>query len=192
MFYETFICFFVSETKPLCFSLCSQMFADVERCWIYNIQNVCHANEQLPLCYFFSINVLENIVLSFSQNLKDLKIFKMFSEHWLSRPQVEQLMTWFVILGKSSKIVQLLSNLLLTWWSKNESGWLYNFYADQPFLRMVELMFPRIDKISWAEIIFFWYIVDLRSYSAQFQLCILNIFHQKQLFRRSYWSDELD
>ena len=44
MFYETFICFYVSEAKPLCFSLCSQMFDDVERCWIYNIQNVCHAN----------------------------------------------------------------------------------------------------------------------------------------------------
>ena len=24
----------------------------------YNIQNVCHANEQLSLCYFFSINVV--------------------------------------------------------------------------------------------------------------------------------------
>ena len=31
MFYETFICFYVSEAKPLCFSLCSQMFDDVER-----------------------------------------------------------------------------------------------------------------------------------------------------------------
>ena len=30
MFYETFICFRVSEAKPLCFSLCSQMFDDVE------------------------------------------------------------------------------------------------------------------------------------------------------------------
>ena len=58
MFYETFICFYVSEGKPLCFSLCSQMFDDVERCWIYNIQNVCHANEQLSFCYFFLINVL--------------------------------------------------------------------------------------------------------------------------------------
>ena len=29
-FYETFICFYVSEAKPHCFSLCSQMFADVE------------------------------------------------------------------------------------------------------------------------------------------------------------------
>ena len=29
MFYETFICFFVSEAKPLCFGLCSQMFDDV-------------------------------------------------------------------------------------------------------------------------------------------------------------------
>ena len=55
MFYETFICFYISEAKPLCFSLCSQMFDDVERCWIYNIQNVCYANEQLSLCYFFSI-----------------------------------------------------------------------------------------------------------------------------------------
>ena len=26
MFYETFICFYVIEGKPLCFSLCSQMF----------------------------------------------------------------------------------------------------------------------------------------------------------------------
>ena len=58
MFYETFICFYVNEAKPLCFSLCSQMFYDIERCWIYNIQNVCHANEQLSVCYFFSINVL--------------------------------------------------------------------------------------------------------------------------------------
>ena len=39
MFYETFICFYISEAKPL----------------LYNIQNVCHANEQLSLCYFFSI-----------------------------------------------------------------------------------------------------------------------------------------
>ena len=33
MFYETFICFYVSEAKPLCFSLCSQclmMLNDVE------------------------------------------------------------------------------------------------------------------------------------------------------------------
>ena len=29
---------------------------------------------------------------------------------------------------------------------------------------------------------FLWYFLDLRSYSKQFQLCILNIFHQKQLF----------
>ena len=26
------ICFYVSEAKPLCFSLCSQMFDDAERC----------------------------------------------------------------------------------------------------------------------------------------------------------------
>ena len=32
MFYETFICFCISEAKLLCFSLCSQMFDDVERC----------------------------------------------------------------------------------------------------------------------------------------------------------------
>ena len=32
MFYETFTCFYVSEAKLLCFSLCSQMFDDVERC----------------------------------------------------------------------------------------------------------------------------------------------------------------
>ena len=32
MFYETFICFYVSEAKPLCFSLCSQMFDDVKQC----------------------------------------------------------------------------------------------------------------------------------------------------------------
>ena len=31
MFYETFICFCVSEAKPLCFSLCSRMFDDVGR-----------------------------------------------------------------------------------------------------------------------------------------------------------------
>ena len=31
MFYETFICFYVSEAKPFCFGLCSQMFDDVER-----------------------------------------------------------------------------------------------------------------------------------------------------------------
>ena len=30
MFYKTFICFHVSEAKPLCFSLCSRMFDDVE------------------------------------------------------------------------------------------------------------------------------------------------------------------
>ena len=32
LFYETFVCFYVSEAKPLCFSLCSQMLDDVERC----------------------------------------------------------------------------------------------------------------------------------------------------------------
>ena len=32
MFYETFTCFYVSEAKHLCFSLCLQMFDDVERC----------------------------------------------------------------------------------------------------------------------------------------------------------------
>ena len=32
MFYETFVCFYVSETKTLCFSLCLQMFDGVERC----------------------------------------------------------------------------------------------------------------------------------------------------------------
>ena len=32
MFDETFICFNVSEAKPLYFSLCSQMLDDVERC----------------------------------------------------------------------------------------------------------------------------------------------------------------
>ena len=32
MFYESFICFCISEAKPLCFSLCSQMFDDVEGC----------------------------------------------------------------------------------------------------------------------------------------------------------------
>ena len=26
MFYEAFTCFYVSEAKPLCFNLCSQMF----------------------------------------------------------------------------------------------------------------------------------------------------------------------
>ena len=30
MFYKTFVCFYVSEAKPLGFSLCSQMFDDVE------------------------------------------------------------------------------------------------------------------------------------------------------------------
>ena len=47
------------------------------------------------------------------------------------------------------------------------------------FWEWFELMFLRL---SWAEIIFFWYFVDLQSYSKQFELCILNIFHQKQLF----------
>ena len=32
MFYETFVCFYVSEAKLLCFSLCSKMFDGVERC----------------------------------------------------------------------------------------------------------------------------------------------------------------
>ena len=32
VFYRTFVCFYVSEAKPLCFSLCSQMFDGVERC----------------------------------------------------------------------------------------------------------------------------------------------------------------
>ena len=58
MFYKTFICFYVSEAKPLCFSLCSRMCDDVERCSTCNIQNDCQANEQLSLCYFFSINLL--------------------------------------------------------------------------------------------------------------------------------------
>ena len=54
-FMKHLFCFYVSEAKPLCFSLCSQMFDDVE---LFNIQNVCHANKQLSLCYFFSITVL--------------------------------------------------------------------------------------------------------------------------------------
>ena len=55
-------------------------------------------------------------------------------EHWLSRPQVEQLMTWFVILRKSSK---LYSYQVASCWhdgAKNDFEWLYNFYANQPFL----------------------------------------------------------
>ena len=32
MYYEIFIYFYVSEAKSLCFSLCSQMFDDVEQC----------------------------------------------------------------------------------------------------------------------------------------------------------------
>ena len=32
MFYEIFVCFYVSEAELLCFSLCSQMFDGVERC----------------------------------------------------------------------------------------------------------------------------------------------------------------
>ena len=55
MFYETFVCFYVSEAKHLCFSLCSQTFNVVEQCWIYNIQNVCHANEQLSLFISFQL-----------------------------------------------------------------------------------------------------------------------------------------
>ena len=31
MFYQTLVCFFVSEAKPLSFSLCSQVFDGVER-----------------------------------------------------------------------------------------------------------------------------------------------------------------
>ena len=30
MFYKTFICFYVGEAKPLCFSLCSRMLNDAE------------------------------------------------------------------------------------------------------------------------------------------------------------------
>ena len=62
MFYETFVCFYVSEAKRLYFSLCSQMFNGIERCWIYNNQNVCHTNEQLSLCYFFSITSNRRLV----------------------------------------------------------------------------------------------------------------------------------
>ena len=67
MLYETFVCFYVSKAKPLCFSFCSQMFDGVQRCCIYNIQNVCHANKQLSLCYFFSINVLKTLCCSLAR-----------------------------------------------------------------------------------------------------------------------------
>ena len=39
-------------------------------------------------------------------------------------------------------------------------------------------MFLRLDEILWAEIILFWYFVEMLSYFKRFQLCILNIFHQ--------------
>ena len=39
MFYETFICFYVSEAKPLCFSFCLQMFDDVERMFVTQMSN---------------------------------------------------------------------------------------------------------------------------------------------------------
>ena len=61
MFYKTFTCIYASKAKPLCLSLCSQMFDDVERCLIYNIQNVCHANEQLFYCYWRMSKCNENI-----------------------------------------------------------------------------------------------------------------------------------
>ena len=37
MFYDTFVCFYVSEAKLLCLSLCSQTFNGIERCWIYKM-----------------------------------------------------------------------------------------------------------------------------------------------------------
>ena len=49
MFYQTFICFCLSEAKRLCLNHCSWLLDDVEF--------VCHANKQKSLCYFFSINV---------------------------------------------------------------------------------------------------------------------------------------
>ena len=53
MFYKTFICFYVSEVKPLSFSLCSQMF-DVE----YTTFKTFVTQMSDYLYYFFSINVL--------------------------------------------------------------------------------------------------------------------------------------
>ena len=46
------------KQKRLCLSLCSRMFDDVEQCSIWNIQNDCHANEQLPLCYYKTLHIV--------------------------------------------------------------------------------------------------------------------------------------
>ena len=72
MFYETSICSYVSEGKPLCLGLCSRMFDDVERCLIYRIQNVSHANEQLSLCYFFQLKFYKTLRYRLGRALKDV------------------------------------------------------------------------------------------------------------------------
>ena len=55
MFYQTFICFCLSEARRLCLNHCSWLLDDVKWCWMWNIQFVCHAISR-NLCYFF-INV---------------------------------------------------------------------------------------------------------------------------------------
>ena len=82
----------------------------VHKCSImlnYNIQTVCHLNEQLSLCCFFSINVLSNIALSFSQSvtLMCLKYMKgMFSPNAIWHRYF--LIPWQSFYGKRAKSLE--------------------------------------------------------------------------------------
>ena len=64
MFYETFICFSVSEAKPLCFGLCSHVFDDVE----YTTFKMIVA--QMSNCLFVISFQLKFYALLFSQSLR--------------------------------------------------------------------------------------------------------------------------
>ena len=60
---------------------CFMMLNDVEYTTFKMFAN--HANEQLSLCYFFSINVSENIALPLSQALKPRPNGQtLFGKHW--------------------------------------------------------------------------------------------------------------
>ena len=80
---QKLVCFSIGEAKPRCYSLCLRVYDDVERCWIYSIRCVCHANEQLPLCYAFLINVLWGIAPSFSQSLMSIICMFQIAHHYV-------------------------------------------------------------------------------------------------------------
>ena len=58
MFCETFTCCHISEAKPLCFSLCSQMFDYADDVEYTTLRMIVTQRSNYLFCYFFSVNVL--------------------------------------------------------------------------------------------------------------------------------------